>query len=109
MAPIALIFGGLMIGLGLIGYFDPDLLGSSNAVSKTALIPAWIGGVIALCGLVVIARPGARKHAMHLAAMAGVFGFVGGFMPLIRSEFDFNKASAVSGLLMIILSFVSLA
>ena len=53
MAPIALIFGGLLIGLGLVGYFEPDLLGKSDSVSRTALIPAWVGIALAFCGIVM--------------------------------------------------------
>jgi len=102
MAPIALIFGALLIALGLVGYLQGDLLGDpGKAQSPTALIPAFIGGVIALCGLITLLAPGARKHAMHLAALAGVIGFLGGFMPLVSSNFNFQKASAVSGMLMI--------
>jgi hypothetical protein len=100
MAPIALIFGGLLIGLGLVGYFEPDLLGKSDSVSRTALIPAWLGIALAFCGIVTLIKPAWRKHMMHLAAVVGVIGFAGGFMPLFRSEFNFTKASAVSGMLM---------
>jgi hypothetical protein len=104
MAPFAILFGATFIVLGLVGYFAPGTLGEYDKVSMTALIPAWIGGVLLICGLIVLAKPGLRKHAMHVAALAGMIGFAGGFMPLFRSEFNFNKASAVSGLLMIVLS-----
>lgn len=104
MAPQAILFGILLIVLGLIGYFSPGTLGEYDKVSMTSLIPAFIGAVILACGLLVMAKPALRKHAMHLAALAGVIGFAGGFMPLFRSNFNFDKASAVSGLLMIGLS-----
>ena len=104
MAAIALIFGRLLIGLGLVGYFQPGLLGEYDKVSMTSLIPAYIGGFIALCGLLTLAKPAARKHAMHLAALSCVIGLAGGFMPLVRSEFNFKIASAVSGAVMIGLS-----
>jgi hypothetical protein len=84
----------------LIGYLAPGTFGSYGAVSKTALIPAYIGGVLVLCGLITLAMPSLRKHAMHLAALCGLVGFAGGFMPIVRSDFDFAKASAVSGVLM---------
>lgn len=102
MAPFALLFGALLIALGLVGYLNPDILGENdpNKSSKTALIPAFVGALIALCGLIVLLKPTARKHAMHVAALVGVLGFVGGFMPLLRSDFDFKKASAVTGALM---------
>jgi uncharacterized membrane protein len=109
MAPIALIVGGLFIGLGLVGYFDAGLLGEFDQRSKTALIPAWIGGVLVICGVVALLKTSTRKHMMHLAVLAGLVGLIGGFMPLFRSEFNFKKASAVSGALMIALSAVFVA
>lgn len=109
MAPHALFFGAALIVLGLLGYFAPGTFGDYEKVSMTSLIPAWIGMALLLCGLVATAKPTAKKHAMHLAAMIGLFGFVGGFMPLFRSNFNFEKASAVSGLLMISLSLLFVA
>ena len=104
VAQYALLFGSLLIGLGLIGYSAPSTFGEYDKVSMTSLIPAFIGAGLLLCGLIVLAKPAARKHAMHVAALLGVFGFLGGFMPLFRSNFNFEKASAVSGLLMSSLS-----
>ena len=109
VAPLALIFGGLLIGLGLIGYFAPGTFGDYDKVSMTSLIPAWLGIALVLCGLITIAKPALRKHAMHIAALVGVIGFAGGFMPLFRSNFNFEKASAVSGLLMTSLSLLFVA
>ncbi len=100
MAPFALLFGTMMIGVGLIGYLAPDTFGTSDKISGTALIPAYLGSVLILCGLVAFAKPTLRKHAMHFAAMIGLLGFIGGFMPLSRTDFNFSKASAVSGALL---------
>jgi uncharacterized YccA/Bax inhibitor family protein len=100
-----MLFGVLLIALGLIGYFAPDHLGEvgEKGTSPTALIPAAIGLILFICGGVVSANPKLRKHVMHLAALVALIGAAGGFMPLMRSEFDFKKASAVSGLLMLAL------
>ncbi len=107
MAAYALLFGGLLVVLGLVSRFNTDLLGASNkSGSPTALIPAFIGGLIMLCGIITLLRPALRKHIMHLAALSGVLGFVGGFVPLGRGNFDFGKASVVTGILMSSLSFV---
>ncbi len=102
MARLAIFFGLLLIAVGLVGYFQPDLFGAydQTKISPTALIPAFIGAGIALCGLLTVAMPNLRKHAMHVAALLGVFGFLGGFMPLRSSEFNMSKASAVSGALL---------
>jgi len=78
-----LVCGTILIALGISGY----LLGEPNDQGKqpvTALIPAVIGAVLVVCALVVMAKPGLRKHVMHFAAMVGLFGIVGGFMPLYR-------------------------
>jgi hypothetical protein len=99
-----MIFGAALIALGVIGYLAPEMLGQFENVSPTALIPAGLGAVMLLCGFIALIKPGSRKHAMHTAALVGVLGVAGGFMPLSRSEFNFQKASAVSGLLMVSLS-----
>ena len=43
----------------------------------TALIPAFFGGLLALCGVIAF-KESARKHAMHAAAMVGLLGMVAG-------------------------------
>ena len=105
MERFAILFGVLLCGLGLVGYFAPNVLGDpgEKGTSPTALIPAGVGAILLICGMIVSAAPNTRKHVMHVAAAVGLLGAVGGFMPLMRSNFDFSKASAVSGLLMIIL------
>jgi hypothetical protein len=70
---------------------------------KTALIPAGFGCVLILCGVVVIAKPTLRKHVMHFAAMVGVLGAIGGFVPIIRGgDFDLSKLAVRNGMLMTI-------
>jgi hypothetical protein len=105
MPRIAMLFGVLLIVLGLIGYLKPTVFGDvgPEGTSPTALIPAGIGAILLICGLIVTLSPPSRKHVMHVAAAIGLLGAVGGIMPLMRSKFDFSKASAVSGLLMILL------
>lgn len=105
MAPISILFGLLLVAVGLIGFMAPDVLGANDPAksSTTALIPAYLGGVLVLCGVVVALKPTLRKHMMHLAALVGLVGAAGGFMPLSRSGWDFSKASAVSGLLTVVL------
>jgi hypothetical protein len=50
--------------------------------SMTALIPAALGVVLLLVVVLVIYKPGVRKHAMHLAAVVGVVGVAGGLYAL---------------------------
>jgi uncharacterized membrane protein YeaQ/YmgE (transglycosylase-associated protein family) len=105
MSRVAILFGLPLIALGLVGYFAPTTLGEvgEKGTSPTALIPAGIGAVLLLCGLVVEFAPKSRKHVMHLAALVGLIGAVGGVMPLQRNQMDMSKSGTVAGLLMVIL------
>jgi hypothetical protein len=83
--------GGVLIALGLIGYF-PDQL------SWTALIPAIFGVILAILGGLAI-QPGMRKHAMHVAVMVGLIGFIaalGRAVPVaLKGEIANEKAFAM--------------
>ena len=106
MAVPTLITALLLIVVGVVSYVN-GTPGDDGKVSPTALIPAFVGAVLAVCGLLAM-KPNLRKHAMHLAAMVGLLGALGGFMPLIRQynktgEFDPTKPSAIAGELMILI------
>jgi len=102
MERIAILFGVLLCGLGLIGYFAPTTFGEAGPEGKspTALIPAGFGVALLICGLIVTTAPNTRKHAMHLAAAIALLGAIGGIMP-IRNGLDLQKASVVSAVIMI--------
>ena len=113
MAVPTLITAALLVAVGVVGYLQQDP-GPDGKVSPTALIPAAVGAVLAVCGLLAF-NPKLRKHAMHLAAVVGLVGFLGGFMPLQRQykltgAVDPLKPSALAGLAMaaICLVFVGL-
>ena len=76
MARLSILFGVLLVILGLVGYFSPTTFGEvgPEGTSPTALIPAVIGDILLICGLVVMAAPNMRKHVMHLAAAVGLIG-----------------------------------
>ena len=105
MSRVAILFGILLIILGLVGYLAPTTLGDvgEKGVSPTALIPAGFGAVLLICGLIVEFAPTTRKHVMHLAAVVGLLGAIGGVMPLQRNHMDMSKSGTVAGLLMVIL------
>jgi uncharacterized membrane protein (UPF0136 family) len=110
MAIPALVTSLLLIVVGVVGYLN-GTPGDDGKVSPTALIPAFFGAVIGICGVLAL-NPKFRKHAMHLAAMVGLLGAIGGFMPLVRQynktgSFDPTKPSAVAGELMILICLVS--
>jgi apolipoprotein N-acyltransferase len=100
MVIYALLFGALLMTIGCVGYFSPATFGEYENVSPTALIPAGIGVLILLAGLVSVVKPSWRKHAMHVAALAGLAGFIGGFMPINKAQLNLQKASALAGLLL---------
>lgn len=86
----ALIFGALLVAVGLVGYFGAASSAgaaagavatssadssASSASAKTALIPALVGMALVLCGTIGL-MPDARKHAMHVAAGVALLGFL---------------------------------
>ncbi|MCS6866274.1 MAG: hypothetical protein RMJ56_09495 [Gemmataceae bacterium] len=102
MAWPTVICGALLVLVGIVGYGTSEV----QPPSLTALIPAFFGVALIVCGLFAF-NDKIRKHAMHLAAVIGLLGVVGGFMPLIRQinkgdGFDPFKKSAVAGELMIL-------
>lgn len=106
MAWPTIICGGLLVAVGAFGYANATP-GDDGKVSMTALIPAFVGGVLVLCGLLAF-KDSIRKHVMHLAAMVGLVGMLGGFMPLVRQykltgSFDPTKPSALAGEAMILI------
>lgn len=76
MAKNAIIFGVLLIVLGIASFV------ATGSMHKTALIPAYFGAAIALCGIIAL-NANLRMHAMHGAAMVAVLGFIGALVPII--------------------------
>ena len=109
MAVPTMITAVLLIVVGVVAYAN-GTPGDDGKVSPTALIPAFFGVVIGICGVLAV-NDKFRKHAMHVAAAVGLLGAIGGFMPLIRQynktgSFDPLKPSAVAGELMILICLV---
>ena len=77
MPGLTIVFGLILIALGVVGYF------ATGRQSPTALIPAFAGALFLVLGLVA-RSPGARKHAMHAAAALAVLGFLGTVPGLIK-------------------------
>ena len=69
-------FGIALILLGVIGF--------AATGAKTAMIPAYFGVPIALCGVIAQLKPGARLHAMHVAVLVGLLAFVGSLVMVIK-------------------------
>jgi hypothetical protein len=64
---ITVVCGALLIAVGVWGYAD--------TAAQTALIPAYIGAVLALLGLLAL-KESLLKHAMHAAAAIGLLSFL---------------------------------
>lgn len=104
MAIPTIVCGALLVAVGVFGYANATP-GDNGKVSPTALIPAFFGAALIVCGVLAF-NANFRKHVMHLAVIIGLVGVIGGFMPLVRQynktgSFDPAKPSAVAGELMI--------
>ncbi len=94
---MAIVFGGLLVLEG-VGFY----LGTGRE-SGTALIPAFVGLPIALLGGVAL-RPGARKHAMHVASALALLGLVAAAGRLFsQGNYDFTASAPLSQLIMAVL------
>ena len=76
MARTTIVFGLVLIALGIAGYVG------TAAVSITALIPAIFGAALAILGWLAL-NERYRKHAIHLAAAMAIVGFLGAVPGLI--------------------------
>lgn len=101
MPLVSIIFGGLLIGLGLWGWgatgWDPHKF--------TAAIPAIFGAVLVILGgLGMIERM--LKHAMHAAALLGLVGCALAawrFIPKAIEKFDLeDHATRATGGMMVL-------
>lgn len=73
MPKLSIIFGSLLVLIGVIGYGYGM---STGHASVTALIPAFFGIVIAICGVISQSNEGLRKHLMHVAITLALIGFL---------------------------------
>ena len=115
MPTLSVMFGVILTALGLVAYFNPAPLGvgkdglPATAGHPTSLSPVAIGAILLLAGIVAMAKPAARKHAMHLAAVAGLLGTIGGLVPVILRKFNFEEVAVKVGVGMAVFSAIFLA
>jgi hypothetical protein len=125
MNKIALLFGILLVGLGLYGYLGStpktetptaeakavETNGAAKVEGKrslTALIPAIFGLALGICGALAL-NTAWRKDSMHFAAFVALLGVVlGGWQlfrklpALFRGDADLNqRAILFTGLLVL--------
>jgi hypothetical protein len=77
MPTLALLVGGVLVAIGVGTYVG------TGAHSPTALIPAALGALIGLAGLVA-RNPRLRMHAMHVAVLVALLGVLGCIPGLLR-------------------------
>ncbi len=109
MAKAALVIGAALVAVGAWAY-----LSTMPGASPTALIPAVIGAVLVVCGLLARGRGAAAKHSMHAAAAVALLGALGSVGQLVASPAAGSPdagTARVAGLLNLVLcaAFVVLA
>lgn len=78
MPYVAIVFGALLVALGLDGYLNlVGLIQPDKLHSPTSLIPAGLGAVLIVCGVIAL-KESLLKHAMHAAAALGMLGLLAG-------------------------------
>lgn len=80
MAKVTILFGLLLIVLGVVGYVG------TGWRAPTALIPMYIGIVFAILG--ILARRGSQKRRMTIMHTAVTLGLLG-FLATAKSIWDF--------------------
>ena len=93
MPLLTCLYGTLLIVLGIVAY------AVTGAVSVTALIPAFVGVPVLLCGLLAH-RESLRKHVMHAASaltLLAVLGTIPGLikLPALLTGGDVERPAAV--------------
>ncbi len=106
MAVPTLITAVLLIVIGITGYSAQD----PGKASPTALIPAFLGGILALCGLLAF-KDHLRKHAMHAAAALALLGGIGAMYPVVKrvikgAEISISEPAVLSATLTTLVCFV---
>lgn len=78
MTLLTISIGSMLIGVGVVAYI------TSGAASATALIPAFVGLILLIAGLVARAQPGSRRHALHAAMAVALIGVLGSLMNVFK-------------------------
>lgn len=96
----SLIAGVVCVAVGIYSFTQGTPNETTGLVSKTALIPAWIGLTFLIAAAISHLKPLLHKHAMHVAALASVIGLIGSAMPIKVRGFDFSQASVQGSVLL---------
>jgi hypothetical protein len=96
MPSTAILFGRLLILVGIIGYGYG--MYNDNA-SLTAMIPAAFGLILMILGHIAASKENLRKHLMHAAVIVGVIGFLMPVGRIMSKIADFSLTFATAMLL----------
>lgn len=103
MPAVSVVFGVLLIAVGIWGYWggvlglwEPLGFSAPAELSGTALIPAYVGAALIVLGLLAF-KERLLKHAMHAAALLGVLGLVAAGARLTISLIRKGKIEGVGG------------
>jgi uncharacterized membrane protein len=91
VAKVTNVVGFILIVVGLVSYFATD------RASTTALLPAALGVVFLVLGLVAGRSEGSRRHAMHAAMLVALLGVAGSFTR-IGGLYDGEPAAVASAI-----------
>lgn len=92
MPTTAIACGVLLELIGIIGYVNGAMSGKA---SVTALIPAFLGSVFIILGVLARAKEGLRKHLMHVAVILALLGFIFPAGRLISKMSELTLSAAV--------------
>ena len=79
MYRVTILFGVLLGITGTVGFYQ------TGAKHMTALIPAFIGIPLFVCGIIA-AKESMRMLAMHIAILIGLVGFIGAATTLFKAN-----------------------
>lgn len=78
MLRLTFVIGGILVVLGVVAYV------ATAAASVTALIPAFVGILLLVCGAIGTRGESARKHAIHAALVVALVGALGSLMQVVK-------------------------
>ncbi|HMQ04269.1 MAG TPA: hypothetical protein PKD26_10175 [Pyrinomonadaceae bacterium] len=93
MPNLSIVCGLILIAVGIAGYVYGVI--SSPPASMTALIPAFIGAILALLGILAGAKEGLRKHLMHVAVVIALLGFIATAIRVVPKIGELTSSPAV--------------
>lgn len=92
MPSLSIFCGAILILIGVAGYVNGMM---TDKASVTALIPSFIGILLALLGGLSLRMEGLRKHLMHAAVAIALLGFIATAGRLISRLSEITMSPAV--------------